>query len=56
MSIYAIIYLALTAIGMLVLANKHGQPRNDTYSFWYSVGVSVPIWALLYFGGFFRIG
>lgn len=55
MSIPAIIYLVLTAIGMLVLTNKHGKPKNETSNFWFSVAVSILIWALLYMGGFFNV-
>ena len=48
-----ITWLVLVAIGLLLHANKHGQPRTGEYCFWsHLVGVAISI-AILYCGGFF---
>ena len=55
MSIYAIIYLVLSAIGLLIAANKHGKAEKETHNFWVTlISTSLVIW-LLYSGGFFDI-
>lgn len=52
MSTPALIYLALTLLGLGVVLAKHGQPRPD-----YNIGVTLVNTAisigLLYWGGFF---
>lgn len=56
MSIYAWIWIALAAIGLLVAANKHGKPKQGKEDFWVAltgIGISA---SLLYFGGFFNGG
>ena len=47
-----IIYLVITFIGMLLVANKHGQPRIN-YNFWETLISSIIIFTLLIWGGFF---
>ena len=55
MSIYAIIYLVLSAIGLLIAANQHGKPKTEPYNFWHTlIASSIVIW-LLYAGGFFNV-
>ena len=55
MSIYAIIYLVLSAIGLLIAANQHGKPKKEPHNFWSTlIATSIVIW-LLYSGGFFDI-
>lgn len=52
MSIPAIIYLVLTAIGLLLVANLHGQSRKP-WSFWQTAYNTAFTSGLLYWGGFF---
>jgi hypothetical protein len=54
MSIPEIIFIALYAIQLLLLANKHGQERTGKYNFWsglLSVFISIN---LLYWAGLFH--
>lgn len=54
MSIYAIIYLVLAGISLLIVANKHGQDRVDPkYNIWLSLFSYCITITLLYLGGFF---
>lgn len=53
MSIPAIIVLVLIGIDLLVAANQHGKPRDNT-NFWYRcISVALTV-GLLYWGGFFN--
>lgn len=52
MSIYAIIYILLTVVGLCLMAHRHGKPR-EPHNFWEFLAV-IPVWILLYFGGFFN--
>ncbi len=47
-----VIYLVMLVMGLLLMANKHGKPR-DNYNFWsYSVATVIQL-SILYWGGFF---
>ena len=48
-----IIYLAMALVGLLLVANKHGKPR-DNYNFWNHLIASIIQLAILYWGGFFN--
>lgn len=53
MSTAQIVLLAITAIAMLLHANKHGQPKKGNENFWiYLVSVSIGQ-AILYWGGWY---
>lgn len=54
MSIYAIIYLALSGTGLLISANKHGKENTGTHNFWDTALTVVIVYPLLYLGGFFN--
>lgn len=50
--IWVILYLALTFIGIGVVAAKHGEPCE--YNFWITLGADVIIIFILYKGNFFN--
>ena len=52
MSVYAIIYLILSAMSFGIVLVKHGQPREDWNIWVYMLGSTIGL-SLLYFGGFF---
>jgi hypothetical protein len=54
MSIYAIIYLVLVGVGLLISANRHGKIVSKEYNFWTTLVSSSIVLSLLYFGGFFE--
>ncbi len=45
--------IILFAFGLGVTAIKHGEPRNDKYSFWWQLVANLVIAWLLWCGGFF---
>ena len=45
--------IILLAFGLGVTAIKHGEPRNDKYSFWWQLAGNLVIAWLLWCGGFF---
>lgn len=45
--------IILLAFGLGVTAIKHGQPRNDKYSFWWQLVANLALAWLLWCGGFF---
>jgi hypothetical protein len=53
MSTPALIYLALTFIGLGVAAEKSGKPRTGNHSFCATAVSSLIGCGLLYWGGFF---
>jgi hypothetical protein len=53
MSTPALIYLALSFIGLGVVAAKDGQPRTGKCSLWSAVLSTWIAISLLYWGGFF---
>ncbi len=53
MSTPAIIYLILTAVGLLGTAYMHGKPR-DNYNFWSVLISTILSMGLLVWGGFFK--
>jgi hypothetical protein len=55
MSIYAIIYLVLVGVGLLISANRHGKVVSKENNFWTTLVSSIIVLSLLYFGGFFDI-
>ena len=54
MSTPALIYLALTFLGLGVAAERSGKPRTGKHSFWLTVVSSLIGCGLLYWGGFFQ--
>jgi len=48
-----ITYLSLIFLGLLIMSNKHGKQKVGVYSFWETLFASIPLWVILYFGGFF---
>jgi hypothetical protein len=54
MSTPALIYLALTFLGLGVAAEKSGKPRTGNHSFWATFLASLICCGLLYWGGFFN--
>lgn len=48
-----ITFIILLAFGLGVTAIKHGEPRNDKYSFWWQLVANLVIAWLLWCGGFF---
>lgn len=49
-----IAYAALVCIGIGMALAKHGEPKNDTHSVWWSlVGNALTLW-ILYKGGFWN--
>lgn len=48
------VYVGMTFGGMLILAHKHGKPKEENYDFWRSALCTLPTWICLYVGGFFR--
>lgn len=56
MTIYAIIYLIMVGLTLLIVANKHGQDRVDQqYNIWLTIFNYCIVLTLLYLGGFFDI-
>jgi len=53
MGIPQIIYIVLSAIGLLLAAYYHGKPR-DNYNFWTVLVSSFIAYGLLIWGGFFK--
>lgn len=51
-----LIYLALTCLGLGMALAKHGQPKDDSHSFWWTLTASGICIGLLYWGGFFSGG
>ena len=49
-----IIYLSLVFIGLLLVANQHGQVRAPQ-NFWNTLIATVITISLLYWGGFFDV-
>lgn len=49
----AITYLFLTAIGIGIIASKNGTPKTESYNIFSSILYSIPVWVILYWGGFF---
>jgi hypothetical protein len=47
-----IIYLSLVFIGLLLVANQHGQVRAP-HNFWNTLVATVITISLMYWGGFF---
>lgn len=45
--------IILFAFGLGVTAIRHGEPRNDKYSFWWQLAGNLVIVWLLWCGGFF---
>jgi len=45
--------IILLAFGLGITAIKHGEPRNDKYSFWWQLAGNLVIAWLLWWGGFF---
>jgi hypothetical protein len=52
MGIPQIIFITMTGIGLLLIANKHGKP--DEYNIWVSLVATGITMGLLYWGGFFN--
>ena len=53
MELPQIIYICITAVGLLIEANKHGKPKDGEHSFWLTL-ISVIIgYSILIWGGFF---
>jgi len=49
-----ITFLVIFLTALLISANKHGQPKEQNYNFFYTL-ISVIIWiVLLYWGNFFN--
>ena len=48
-----IIFLSFVFIGMLIHANKHGDPMDINWNFWTHLIVIFVELALFYWGGFF---
>jgi len=48
-----IIYIVLLGIALLLSANKHGQLKKGTWSFWTELVSTFLHLGLLYWGGFF---
>lgn len=48
-----IIYICITALGLLVAANKHGKPKEGNESFWITFTAVIIGYSLLIWGGFF---
>lgn len=46
--------IVLLALGTGLHLAKHGQPKNDTYSFWWALFGDAVIVGLLIAGGFFK--
>lgn len=49
-----IIYLFLAFAGLLIVANRHGQPKTDSYNIWVQLIATAISLGLLYWGGFFQ--
>lgn len=47
-------YIFMTIIGLCILSNQHGKPKTGVHNIWISIIATTPIWACLYFGGFFK--
>ena len=50
-----IIYIVLTATGLLIQANKHGQAKEGKENFWSSLIAGLIVYGLLIWGGFFAL-
>ena len=50
-----IILVGLLAMSTGMYLAKHGEPRDDTYNFWYALLSDAIILGLLYWGGFFDV-
>lgn len=46
-------YIGLELLGVGVVLAKHGQPKEGEYNVLTTLACCIPVWALLYFGGFF---
>lgn len=56
MSTPALIYLAMTFVGIGVVLAQHGKPKTGNHNAWLLIAANVPAWALLWWGGFFSTG
>lgn len=49
-----IIYLTITAVGLLIEANQHGKPKGPgNHNFWVTAVSTAICLSILYWGGFF---
>lgn len=53
MSIPALIYIGLTALGLGVAIEQHGKPKTGTHNVFTSLVAASIGYGLLYWGGFF---
>ena len=56
MSTPAIIYIVITAMGLGISMQQHGQPKTGKHSLWVSLFAIAIMATLLYLGGFFNGG
>ena len=54
MNIFAIIYLILVGISLLIQAHRHGKPKEGKENFWVTFIATIITLMLLYFGGLFN--
>jgi hypothetical protein len=50
-----IILLVILCLSNGISLAKHGEPREDNYSFWVTLTSTVITLSLLYWGGFFDV-
>ena len=49
-----IIMIVLLSIGLLLSARYHGEDKEDTYNFWWTLASSAVTIGILVWGGFFK--
>ena len=54
MGIPQILIIVWYALGLGVMLALHGKPQTESYSFWKSLFITVVMFALLYWGGFWN--